>query len=274
LDASAGELLIDGKKGLFMVDVLGVVAYTTGFIIALLGRSPLVCTLCVALGLSANLSIVINQYLHALPMMPMHIGIAGISSFLTIIWICSYGSIKNTKSEHDHLEGLILLGIILLIILLTILFPKNFYLPFLRSNTIWAHIFLLSGILAKSCLIYGGVKAFISLQSNRSQNDKKIDYVSATNWIVYGYGFLSVSLFSGELWSYLGWGTPVVWHDAALTTVLALWLYWSCFLHLLFINSWSKRQRTETVVAGAALVLIFSCHPDMGPFRFPFHFSG
>lgn len=257
-----------------MVDALGVVAYTTGFIVALWGRSPLVCTLCVTLGLCANLSIVINQYLQALPMMPMHIGIAGISSFLTIIWVCSYGSIKNTKRVGNHLESQILLGIILSIFIVTLLFSKDFYLPFLRSNTIWSHVFLLSGIFAKSCLIHSGVKAFISLQSNRTQNDKKMYYVSATNWIVYGYALLSLSLFSGELWSYLGWGTPVVWHDAALTTVLALWLYWSCFLHLLFINSWSKRQRSGTVVAGAVLVLIFSCHPDMGPMRLPFHFLG
>lgn len=255
-----------------MLDLLGVSAYIAGFMLTLLDRNQLAATVCVVFGLGANLSIVMSQYVKALPMMPMHIGIAGISSFLTIIWVCSYGSIKNAKKTGNHLERLILLGIILSIFTVTILFPKDFYIPFLRSNTIWSHVFLLSGIFAKGCLIHGGVKAFISLQSNRTRNDKKSYYASATNWIVYGYGLLSVSLFSGELWSYLGWGTPVVWHDAALTTVLALWLYWSCFLHLLFISSWSKRQRSGTVVTGAALVLIFSCHPDMGPFRLPFHF--
>lgn len=259
-----------------MLDMLSVTTYISGFIMTLYRPGSPVSTLLVGGGLAANLTVVSGRYVEAWPMMPMHLGAAAISSFLAIIWVCSYGGIRGNQRHNRQFESLILLAIISSIALITLLFPKDFYLPFLRSNIIWSHIFLLTGIVAKGCLIHSGVKALVFLHSKNTDASKKRQeyFASTTNWIVNGYALLTISLFSGELWSYLGWGTPVVWHDAALTTILALWLYWTCFLHLLFISSWSQKQRSRFVVAGAALVLFLACHPDMGPFRLPFPVQG
>ena len=205
-------------------------------------------------------------------MMPMHLGVAAVSSVLAIIWICNYGKIPGSRKHDNRFEPLILLGTISVLALMTLLFPKDFYVPFFRSHTIWSHIFLVTGVIAKGSLIYSGVKAlaFLYCKNNDNSRQRQDFFSSATNWIVGGYAFLTLSLFSGELWSHLGWGTPIVWEDPAVVTVLALWLYWTCFLHLLFVGSWSQKHRSRFVVAGAVLVLFLACHPDMGPFRPPF----
>ncbi|PHR28448.1 MAG: hypothetical protein COA36_06100 [Desulfotalea sp.] len=257
-----------------MIETCSLAAYTAGFFIALCWPRPFLSTLCIGIGTAINFAVVLDRYNGAWPMMPMHFGIAGLSVVLSFIWICNYGTINRQNGLRQQPESPILLGIIVLVVAATVFFPKDFYVPFLRSNVIWSHVFLLAGIVAKSFLVHGGVKAFAALQGTQKKPKIAALFNSATNWIVYGYGLLTVSLFSGELWCYLGWGTPVVWHDAALTTVLSLWLYWTCFLHLLFIRSWSQKQRSRFVVAGAVLVLFFACHPDMGPFRLPFQGQG
>lgn len=225
--------------------------------------------ICMTIGLAVNITIFIQRYHEAWPMMPMHLGIVGLPAFLAITWLYNYAATgKGDSIRYQRTESLFLQGTILLLALTALFFPKDFYLPFFRSITVWSHLFLLFGILGKSCLIIGGLNAFhYLLCQNQKEPDTSLS--SAANWIGYGYGLLTLSMFSGELWCYLGWGTPVVWHDAAITTVLALWLYWTCFLHLHYIGSWSQKRQALFIVAGAFLVLVLGCHPDMGPFRLP-----
>jgi hypothetical protein len=253
-----------------MFQVFALAAFTISLLLTLFGCRPFFCTLFVGIGMTANLTVIMSRYYAAWPMMPMYLGIIGLSVALSIIWLSSFATLNKEKATPQHLESCCLLGVILFIVLTTIFFPKDFYLPFLRSNVVWSHIFLVSGVIAKSFLIHAGVKAFGAIYKQKIQTSIQVKLTSTSNWVVYGYSLLTLSLFSGELWCYLGWGTPVVWHDAALTTVLSLWLYWTCFLHLLFNSSWNQKKRSRFVVAGAVLVLIFACHPDMGPFRLPF----
>jgi ABC-type transport system involved in cytochrome c biogenesis permease subunit len=89
-------------------------------------------------------------------------------------------------------------------------------------------------------------------------------------WSVWGFAFWTLSMFSGELWSYLGWGTPVVWDDPAITTVMATWFYYAYLLHLHLTGSWDIRSRTIYAAVGAVVVLSLNCLPEWGPFRWPF----
>ena len=79
----------------------------------------------------------------------------------------------------------------------------------------------------------------------------------------------TLSLFSGEVWSYSGWGVPMVWEDASTLTAIATWLFYVGAIHLHLGGLGSRRTRAGMSVLGVALVLVLNGGPDMGPFRNP-----
>lgn len=152
-----------------------------------------------------------------------------------------------------------------------VFFPNDFYLPFLKSRTIFSHLFFLSGVMAKACFIIAGIRAvdFIRLHGTKRDGQtqklkKPENRISLKNrgrisrWIVWGFAFWTISMFSGEIWSYLGWGSPVVWDDAAILTAMGTWFYYACFLHLHLQNTWNYKRRAYAAVFGAVLTLIFN----------------
>lgn len=250
---------------------LAFLAYLAAMLAASIRNARVVSAFSMGLGLVCTVFVFSSRYLEALPMMPLHLGMLGIAMVLNLIWCFRF---FRSKTFYTSWEGLGLQACLLLLILTSILFPKDFYLPFIRSLSPWAHLFLVLGIPAKGLLLYGAMASLpILLQKKTNGHDRSIILSSSMQLITWGYGFLALTMFSGEIWSYLGWGTPVVWHDAAITTTIGLWFYWTCFLHLHYLRSWSADRRALFVVVGGLLTLAFSIHPDMGPFR-PIHFSG
>lgn len=206
-----------------------------------------------------------DRYLDSLPMMPMHLGMLGITCMVGVIWCCD---ILADRQYHRSCESIVVLICLLILTAASILFPKDFYLPFVRSISLWAHLFFTLGIIGKGLLLYGGIVPLAYFVENREEGPSLNERISARmKLIVWGYGILALSMFTGETWSYLGWGTPVVWQDPAITTVIGLWFYWTCFLHLHYMRNWTANRRAVFMVGGGVLVLILGAHPDMGPFR-------
>jgi len=207
------------------------------------------------------------RYFHAFPMLPMYAGLHGTLCLMVIFQLVS-----STLPSFRKLEGVLLQGVIILLNLVLFLFPKDFYLPMFRSVTSWSHMFLLTGIMARACLLMAVTKGACFLLVRPTRQQDKTGLAPATSWGMWGFAWLSLSMFSGEFWSYLGWGTPVVWHDPAITTTMAIWFYWIAFLHLHYSRNWRNRDRAIFMVAGGIL-LLFSFWPDMGPFRSPFQWT-
>ena len=172
-----------------------------------------------------------------------------------------------------------LLSAICFLSLTAVFFPNDFYLPFLKSRTIFSHLFFLPGVMAKACFIIAGIHAVDHVRLRRTGSDKQAGKPEAgavlknrswtSQWIVWGFAFWSISMFSGEIWSYLGWGSPVIWDDAAILTAMATWFYYACFLHLHLQKTWDSKRRAYAAVFGAALTLVFNFYPDLGKFQFP-----
>jgi len=238
----------------------GLINYGAGFFFAL--RKSRIALICMAAGLLLNGAGVVLRYWHALPMMPMYIGLPGLVCALAVIWL---GRGFRYCSAPCRPEGLVLQGLILFLGIIACLFPKDFYLPFLRSATIWAHLFLVAGIIARALLIMASVKA-LRLPSRAQTKDGNTKF-KPHGWAMWGFIVLTLSMFSGEVWSYLGWGTPVVWHDPAITTVMAVWFYWIGLLHLQYTNTWNGKQQAIYMVAGGLLVVAVTCLTETGPFR-------
>ncbi len=156
-----------------------------------------------------------------------------------------------------------------LLALAAALFPNDYYLPFPRSNTIVAHIFLPMSVMGKACFYAAGVAALMYL----ARRDETIEQDRARplfgRFIVWGFVIFTLSLFLAEIWSYLGWASPVIWNNATMTSTMAVWFYYGCFLHLYLLRSWPARRRAWVAVAGVPLLIVFTLLPETGGFKLP-----
>ncbi len=254
-----------------MILQIGCMAHILALTLIVMKKTPSIVVSLTCAGLVCSICIFLKYYLLALPLMPMHLGVIGITMGISIVW-CSRFFLKINYIQDS--ESAVLQLCIILLLVVSIVFPKNFYLPFLRSYAIWSHLFFLFGVVGRTLLLCGALLPLATIFRQAKDSHIRTDQLATpVNFIIWGYGFLALSMFSGEIWSYLGWGTPVVWEDPAIPTTIGLWFYWTCFLHLHYMKNWSVQRRTVFMAVGGLLVLVLSVHPDMGPFRLP-HFSG
>lgn len=194
-------------------------------------------------------------------MTPMYLGTAGLPPLLAILAITQAGEAPETRFVH---VGCIVLALSLALV--SLLFPKDFYLPFLKTASLFSHAYLGFTLAAKSALIFSGLCSAGCLSGGRRdpQSQRR-----AWNGLVAGFGLWTLAMFSGEIWSYRGWGVPVVWEDATIIAFTATWFYYIGLLHLHLTGRWSIRARHFASVAGALLILVLNCSNDLGPFRPP-----
>ncbi len=210
------------------------------------------------------------RYYHSLPMIPLYAGSMALPLYLGAVFIvlgASRRAIGTTGARRTLLFWATLISVV------SLLFPKNFYLPFLKSATVSAHLFLGFGMAGKACFFVSAAWAFSGLNESGWRSEKDVlqrTGKQAFTWAAWGFALFTISMFSGELWSYRVWGTPVVWDDPAITTTMAIWFFYVGFLHLHLTGSWSLRARSLYAASGAVAVLILNVFPDTGPFRWPF----
>lgn len=220
-------------------------------------------------GLTANLLIVLLRYHQAWPMLPMHLTPVAVLLFLGLLYPIAAKAVNPPLQQTVQRS---LLGAMVLVAGCLLCFPKDFYLPFIKSNTLFAHGFLIFGALGKACFIVSAAWALAALmQTRHAHSTYHLNRAMhrCQLWTVWGFALWTVSMFSGGLWSYFGWGTPVVWEDAAILTTMAAWFFYACFLHLHLTRSWTLTSRAACAVVGGLAILTLTFLPDLGPFRVP-----
>ncbi len=207
------------------------------------------------------------RYWRTFPMLPLHLELAALPVGLGIVQLLLRAMGRQNNLARPAREFLLQLAIIALC-LLGVLFPKDFYLPFIRSISVWSHLLLLFGITGRTLLLVAMVESiiFLGLEHWRAPR-RELVIRNTLSWSRWGFVFLTLAMFSGEIWCYLGWGTPIIWHDPAITTVMALWLYWAGVLHLHYLKAWNNRRQALAILGGGLLILTLGSHPDLGPFR-------
>lgn len=217
-----------------------------------------------------NSLVVVLRYHQAWPMLPMHLGAMALPLCLGLLYPLAA---SGCEPVQQRMVERTLLGVMVLLVLLGLCFPKDFYLPFLKSKTLLAHGFLWFGLAGKACFVLSAIWALAALAAHRQADAKQrltLALQRSLGWAVWGFALWTLSMFSGELWSYLGWGTPVVWEDPALTLTMATWFFYACSLHLHLTRSWGPIARACYVSLGGLTILALTCLPDLGPFRTPF----
>lgn len=269
------------------------------------GRRIFTCIFLLA-ALGVNSFAAACKYYQAWPMLPMYLG-------PVLLPVLMGASIFMTGRRHPMALAVhrIILAFVFMITAAAMFFPKDYYLPFIKSCTFTAHFFFWFGAVGRGCFMIAAAWALAALlfrsegetgrfgdTENRRIGEGKSSTASSgsqcfdsacspapssprlpvshsplfhtTRWIVWGFAFFTLSMFSGELWSYLGWGTPVVWDDPAITTTMAAWFFYICWLHLHLTGAWSARSRSIFAACGAPTVFCLNILPELGPFRWLF----
>ena len=151
----------------------------------------------------------------------------------------------------------------LVVVLVGVCFPKDFYVPIIKTTSIYAHGVLIFGSLGRACLFVAAGWGCAALFGHDQVMQRMF------RWIVWGFGFWTLSLFSGEVWSYSGWGVPMVWEDASTLTAIGTWLFYVGVIHLHLGGLCGRQTRAAMSIVGAVMILILNGGPDMGPFRNP-----
>jgi len=201
------------------------------------------------------------RYWTAWPMTPMYLGTAALPPVLALAaWF-------SARSASDNRRLFVLRRALALCFLAgaaSILYPKDFYLPFLKTTSAFSHLHLLFTVLGKAALLLAGLWAWAGL---RLPGDGRSSQSRGQNWLMAGFALWTLSMFSGEIWSYRGWGIPVVWDDAVIVCFMATWFYYIGLLHLHLTRSWSAGSRALAAIAGIGVILVLNCYPDLGPYR-------
>ena len=186
--------------------------------------------------------------------------------YFMVLFFAGICLFKEYQGESERKTYHVLLACLSL---LALFFPKDHYVPFLQTRTLFAHIFMIFGAGARACLFAASATAMAWLVSSEKEQHAKIFKKSWHGWIVWGFALFTISMFCGELWSYLGWGAPIVWEDPAVIAGMVVWFYYALHLHLDLLRFFTIRRIAMAAVLGAAITFAFACYPDMGRFCLP-----
>jgi hypothetical protein len=210
-------------------------------------------------GILAGLVYIFFRYYRAWPMTPMFMGSVAAPPFLAVFGLISFWKAK----EPEKKAGLIwVFGLAFLLGLLSLVFPKDFYLPFLKTASLYSQAHLAFNFLGKAAFLLAAARAFLALRADSP------DWAPTRFWLAVGFALWTLSMLTGEIWSYLGWGLPVVWDDAVIVCFMATWFYYVAVLHQFLV---ARRQKAwlYLAAAGGLWVLAVNVVPDLGPARFP-----
>lgn len=210
---------------------------------------------------------IVHRYIRAWPMMPMHLG----PVLTTFLLACVLLLRRGGQPRPEKLEQRVWLTVLVLMaacLAVAQLFPKDFYLPFLRSDSLFAHISLIAGGAGRACFVLSMAWGTIFFTSSAPE-ERSLCMRLSLLWAAWGFVLWTLSMFSGEMWAYLGWGTPVVWHDPAILLMMAVWFIYIALLHLHFSRAWSQRARAAFAAFGGLFAVVLSLLADFGPFRSP-----
>lgn len=200
------------------------------------------------------------RYWMTWPMTPMFSGSILYPPLLAILGSWSLNG-ADDRSAALVRRWLITSGLV--VVLVGVCFPKDFYVPIIKTTSLYAHGVLVFGSLGRASLLIAAGWGLAALCGHDHVMQRMF------RWIVWGFGFWTLSLFSGEVWSYSGWGVPMVWEDPTTLTAIGTWLFYVGAIHLHLGGLWSRRARASMSVLGAVLILVLNGGPDMGPLRNP-----
>jgi hypothetical protein len=160
-------------------------------------------------------------------------------------------------------------GATVVLSLYTLIFPGDIYMSFAKTNSLFAHGYSLFSSLARALYLCTGAMALRGIVRTVSREQRVSDNEITGNLIIAGYCIHSLGMFSGGLWSYVGWGTPVQWQSHIFLGMAGVWFYYSWHLHLKLSLGPGKARLSYSTLGGGIVTFIFSFLPETGKLSIP-----
>jgi hypothetical protein len=241
------------------------VIFGLAFFLALPSKTGPASTNLAKLGALVALGYIFVRYYRAWPMTPMFMGSVAVAPFLVIFGLITFS--KGSLPGRNLGRGLVFFLAFFLGILATV-WPKDFYLPFLKTASIFSQAHLAFNFLGKAAFLISGIWGLLALLTKNPKADSQIRL-----WLAVGFVFWTMSMLTGEVWSYLGWGLPVVWDEAVIVCFMATWFFYTALLHL-FLTGRHPAIRQILAASGLIWIVVINILPDLGPTRWPPELSG
>jgi hypothetical protein len=244
---------------------ISILIYGLSFLTSFLPKAKILPRLGLYLATIIGFYYIFLRYWFSWPMTPMFLGTVAVPPVLSLFGLIG---LKFYQEPQKTIFLRLLLLLSFFLGLLSLFFPKDFYLPFLKTASPFSQLHLIFTILGKAALFNSGLKALMFLLYYRKTNsfpNRKLFF----NWLALGFTFWTLSMFCGEIWSYLCWGLPVVWDDAVIVNFMASWFFFITLLHLHLNGIFTINKRAALSTFGIIWLLTVNCLPDLGPFRWP-----
>ena len=249
------ELLMDIPWLIHASFESAVLMYTLALACHLFSRkTPAV--VCLGWGLLLNGASLVLRYWSFLPLMPLFQGPFFLPFVMGVIGFRSYAEQRNRP---------VLLGLVAAAAWVSYLFPNDFYLPYLQFKTLFAHALFIFAIIGKALFLLAGEAGLMLLVSPGKPGAAQ---QMAAN-LLWGFFFWTLSVFSGAVWSWLGWGSALVWDDPIIAVSMATWLLYALLLHLHLTRFSAPATRAAFIAAGSLWIIFLGVVPELGPFRMP-----
>lgn len=229
--------------------------YTIGLICHLLSRKFWAAA-CLILGVGLNGISLFFRYWSFFPLMPLFQGPFFLPFAVGIMGFRSYMAEGNRPFFPWLIAALAWA---------TYLFPNDFYLPYLQFKTPFAHGLFLFGIIGKALFLLAGESGLAILVSSGKPDMSK----QMATRLLWGFFFYTLSVFSGAIWSWLGWGSALVWEDPVIAISMATWLLYALLLHLHLTRFSTPTAKAVMIAAGAGWIICAGAVSELGPLRMP-----
>jgi len=211
---------------------------------------------CLGLGLLFNGASLVLRYWSFFPLMPLFQGPFFLPFAMGVIGFKSYAADRDRP---------FFLGLVTAAAWGSYLFPNDFYLPYLQFKTPFAHALFIFAIVGKALFLLAG-EAGLSLRVFPGKPGTARRMAAHLLW---GFFFWTLSVFSGAVWSWLGWGSALVWDDPIIAVSMATWLLYALLLHLHLTRFSAPATRALFLIAGALWIICLGVVSELGPFRMP-----
>ena len=191
---------------------------------------------------------IFETYIDHWPYTPMYMNSRLIVLFLGTL--CPVLSLCGKWDSKAH--GLFIGLTMLLFTSATLFFPKDYYMPNIRSASIWSHLYSLADPLGRAI--------FIASATDTVSGNTKSPLMELA------FTFFAIAIFSGMLFSINGLGTPISFHQPEVIGFMFIW-----FLCLLISHAqWTRFSPSlfkALHVSTALLTILVTIKFDLGVWR-------
>ncbi len=223
------------------------------------GTHPWLATFLVVAGAAMAGVHLLKRFHFAWPFLPMYVVTEQVAFLLGILWAAWFGLRRISCPRQLTFIALAMSSLTLS----GAFFPKDYYLPDIRTATPWAHLFSWADATARALFIGASSEGAALLLLSKQRPSNRYHPLAAA-----GLCLSSFAIVSGIFWSINTQGVPVSFSQPETLEFMLIWFLWLLVCHC--AHTKIRNDFYWLLVASAGLITLFitirSCFGIWRPF--------